>query len=124
MITITKEQLTLCKQSQIESLKKTINKLLREQFPERYQQLGEAHTTHFINDALAKANRKQLTDQQSITKYVFLMFIFGKNMQDNPKLYQGQLFKQPVLTAQIVDKVFLGTVDDQLTKPSKNGDSQ
>lgn len=54
MLTITAKQMAMFGREQGTDFEKSMNKLLREQFPDRCLQLGEARTSAFVNQALTK----------------------------------------------------------------------
>ncbi len=123
MLALTSNGVASLQKQQAARFEKEIAQLLQQNLPHHYNQLSESEAEHFVAQTLKKAQAKNLTDKQSIGKYITLTLVHGNNLEDNPSLPQGQLLKQPVLTDSTINQVYhsateqLSTIQSAVTPP-------
>jgi hypothetical protein len=67
---------------------------LRQFFPQRCQELGEAGTRQSIRHGVERAEAYGLTAERDVTKYVDVMFVYGQDFDQDP----SQRWAQVILT--------------------------
>lgn len=72
---------------QSKNFERIVEAILRNNFASRYRQLTAGQIKTFIHQGLEKAQSRGITRQQSVCKYIILMFVFGRAFEDNPNLH-------------------------------------
>ncbi len=86
MMTIRKAQLKTMQQTLVNDFERTIEQLLNVHFNSRYRQLTTKQVKRFIHQSLEKAKSKGIIRQQSVCKYIIILFIFDYFFEDHLKL--------------------------------------
>ena len=85
MLTIRKEQVKLLKDNRVNEFEKEVNSILYKNFTIRYNKLGKKRVSFIIKEGMEKAKQKKIISRKSVCKYIILIFIFGRNIENNSK---------------------------------------
>ena len=86
MLTIRKEQMAVFREPAINAFVKVVIAHLNKDFPDKCKELGEPKVHAMVRYGIQRAASYRITTEGDVRRYVDLMFRFGSDFDQDPKL--------------------------------------
>jgi hypothetical protein len=86
MLILRSEQIEACSAPVLDAFVERAVAHVELYFPDQHRALGEAEVRRAVRHGIARADRHRLETERDILRFVTLMFVFGRDFDEDPEL--------------------------------------